>query len=230
MDLIYDSKPPATTATRRKISSRTIRTINGLTADVLEEHGIIEPAKNGGYICVFCANGAGRDGTGIHPSKKIEDWTCWQCFKCGKTFNNIQMFAKVYGMDTRSEFVPLVEKICADVGVQCEYEDFAAPSRKRRTKRKSAVTEPTSPAELELIHADLNVSDEPLHNLCKYGSNNNTWRGLPLELLLAHGCRYISNWTTPASRAAKTQSFATIIFGAAYSATESIRHGRTPIC
>lgn len=182
----------------KKISRKTIEEINRLSADTLEGHGVIERARNGGYICPNpdCQNGSGKDGTGISPNKKVEDFTCWTCYKCGRSFNNLRVFAWHYELDLKRDFNQLVEKICADFDISIEYEDFDAPKRKRRKKSKFAADDETIDKEqLKRIHEDLQASDEPLRNFCN--ANGGKWRGLPLELLLRHGCRYISDWKHP---------------------------------
>lgn len=196
----------ATGRTYKKISSRTVQAINRLTAKQLESQGVIVSARNGGFICPFCQNGSGRDATGIEPSKKIEDWTAWQCFRCGKTFNNIQLLAQVYGMDTRADFVPLVEKICVDFDIAIEYDSFDTPTYKRTRNKKKTKDEPIDEAELALIRQDLSVSDEPLRTMLEF-SPGKKFRGLPIEQWLKFGCRFISNWTPPSLRKVKQGTY-----------------------
>ena len=76
----------------KKFSKATIAAINQLPPDELESRGVLQKARYGS-ICPFCQNGAGHDGTGISPIKNREgEDTLYHCFKCGKTFNNLQIF------------------------------------------------------------------------------------------------------------------------------------------
>lgn len=184
----------------KKISRRTIETINRLTPEQLESRDAIARARNGGYLCPNpdCTNGTGKHGTGITPNPKVESHTSWHCFSCGKSFNNLQLLAWFYELDVRSNFAALVEKICADFDLALEYEDVATPKRKRRKKSKFAADdELVNNEQLKRIREDLQTSDEPLRRMCEFAKNGNTWRGLPLELLLRHGCRFIADWRHP---------------------------------
>lgn len=190
----------------KKISQRTIETINRLTPEQLESRDAIARARNGGYLCPNpdCTNGSGKHGTGVSPNKKVENYTSWHCFSCNASFNNLQLLAWFYEIDIRSNFAALVEKICTDFDIELEYDDFdGRPKRKRRKKfsKFEVDDEPVSKTELEIIHKDLKASDEPLRRMYHYRSDD--WRGLPLEILLRHGCRLINDWRPPSKRAQK---------------------------
>ena len=183
----------------KKISKSTIARLNNLSAEKLESHSIIEPAPHGGYICPECGNGSGRDGTGFDVNRKVEGWTSWHCHKCHTTFNNLQLLAKHYNLDIRSDFTQLVEKTCDDFHLPFDYDDFDAPKRHRR-KQKTKTADKPSKEELKFIHADLQADTQPLKNFCHFGYGDK-WRGLPTDLLLKFGCRHISDWQSPKSRA-----------------------------
>ena len=192
----------------KKISDDTIKAICKIDAEKLADKKIIQPAHVG-YICPHCSNGCGRDGTGITPTM-TDDFLKWWCPVCGDNFNNLRIFSEFYGLDLRSEFVPLVEKICADFDIDISYDEKDSPrtSRKRR-KKNTTKAEPVNPAELELIRADLNTSPDDLKWFVKIGCENEMWRGLPIDFLLKYGCRYVAKWIHPKIRVAKKTSIAT---------------------
>ena len=174
----------------KKISKAAIAAINRLSPDELESRGILEKTKYGS-ICPFCGNGSGSDGTGISPIKNREgEDTLYHCFKCGKTFNNLQIFRNHYDIDN---FAELVQKICADFDITLEYVDFDAPKGKRKKSKRRDET-PIDEKTLEFIREDLATSTDALK---KYMDAVKLWRGLPLEVLLKFNCRLIWQWVSP---------------------------------
>ncbi len=176
----------------KKFSKKTIDEINRLKPDELEKRGALQKARYG-HICPDCQNGAGEDGTGITPIKG-EESVVYHCFKCGRTFSNLQILKSHYDIEN---FAELVEKICADFDIAIEYSDFDAP-KGRRKQIKRHDEKPLDESELKFIKEDLETSSEPL---IKYLDAVKTWRGLPKEILLdKFNCRLIWQWTPPSSR------------------------------
>ena len=179
----------------KKFSKATIAVINQLTPDELEKRGVLQPAKYG-HICPYpdCQNGSGHDGTGVTPIKNREgeenSGVLYHCFKCGRTFNNLQILKSHYEIEN---FAELVEKICADFDIRLEYVDFDAPKGKRKKNSRRDET-PLDEATLNFIKEDLAVSTEPLK---KWLNAQKFWRGLPLDTLLKFHCRLILQWTAP---------------------------------
>ena len=176
----------------KKFSKATIAAINQISPDELERLGVLQKARYG-HICPYpdCQNGAGHDGTGVNPIKNREgEDTLYHCFKCGRTFNNLQTFKLHYEIDN---FAELIEKICADFDITLEYVDFDAPKGKRK-KSKRRDEEPIDDATLGFIKDDLATSTDALK---KYMDAVKTWRGLPIETLLKFNCRLIWQWTAP---------------------------------
>lgn len=193
----------------KKISERTLAEINQLKPEELCSHGVLTlvRGKSDEYICpnVDCANGSGSDATGI-KFKDFGSHVGGKCHRCGENFNPLKICAAAYGLSAQRDFQALVEKICADFGIALIYDDDTPI---QWTKKPPAqVAKPTiAPVELEFIHADLAAEDEPLKKFC--ADNGGAWRGLPADFLLQFGCKFIQNWTSPKSRAAKKSSTST---------------------
>lgn len=183
----------------KKFSTATLETINRLSPNELETHGIIQAARVSGYVCPLCSSGDGSHGTGMTQNPKIENHTSLHCFGCGKSFNTLQLCALHYGLEIRRDFPSLVEKICADFNIPIEYEEFSFHSSFRTSSRKPRKLPPLDPKELKNIQADLNASVDPLKTFMKYQPEQK-WRGFDLEFLLAHGCRLINDWFAPSLR------------------------------
>ena len=188
----------------KKFSTATLETINRLSSDELETHGIIQAARVSGYICPICSSGDGSNGTGMTQNPKIENHTSLHCFSCGKSFNPLQLCTLHYGLEIRRDFPALVEKICADFNIPIEYENFAFHSSVRSSSRKPRKLPPLDAKELKNIQTDLNASIEPLKTFMKYQPDQK-WRGFELEFLLAHSCRLINDWFAPSLRDTNNQ-------------------------
>ena len=180
-----------------KISKATIEAINNLSPAILEEHGIITPARVSGYLCPICSSGSGAHGTGMVHNTKIESHTSFTCFSGGHSFNVLKLCALHYGLDMRSDYPALVEKICTEFGIALEYDEFTMTGGKRTAKKQSKKRVKPSPAEIKNIQEDLTASPEPLKTFMKYEKK---WRGFDLDFLLEHGCRLINDWTHPKNR------------------------------
>ena len=181
----------------KRISKAVMKEISLLSSEQLEAHGVIISAKTSGYCCPMCGNGTGDSGTGVNPLVD-DNHVGWHCFKCGESFDNLAILAKHFGLDRKKDFMPLVEKICAEFNIKLEYEDFDAPKIERhklgKKKRKEEKIDETT---LRFIKADLN---QPTTTLEKLLGAIGTWRGLPLETLLKFNCRLDWQWTPPSSR------------------------------
>ena len=55
------------------------------------------------YVCPCCSNGAGAHGTGItvNPKSSLSHPT-YHCFKCGETFDNIELYREEFGLQDES--------------------------------------------------------------------------------------------------------------------------------
>ena len=208
------------------IPDSVIDEIKQIPPEVLESHLVISVAKaviNGKptYICPYCDNGTGKDGTGIQPNFIGNAWI-YHCFKCNETFNNIHLLAFHYNLDYHSDFQEICRRACNDFGIYLESNNtFNYPSnfqtdekinggqgRWTSTKKIDKVDELggcppfKTPEELELeskeiemIQADIAVARTNLKNLPL-----DARRGLTLETYEFFEAGFIPDWTSPTSR------------------------------
>ncbi len=179
------------------ISEDTIAKINQLEPDVLLAHGVISlvPRKCDEYVCPFCGNGGNgnHDATGIKPHVTMSH-VGWKCHRCGEKFDNIAIFAEHFGLSAKTDFTELCNKICDIINLPVSYN---VPNI---SQKKSDV----NPAELNFINQDLSISTDALKAFVD--AQGGAWRGLPLNVLVKFGCRYINAWTPPKARAAQKYS------------------------
>ena len=92
--------------------------INNISPADLEARGVITAAKakvNGEntYICPSCDNGTGDTGDGLAVKKYSWGYNL-KCFKCGKSFDNIDLLSMHYGLNARADFVEVCKRAAAD--------------------------------------------------------------------------------------------------------------------
>ena len=170
-----------------QIPESVVQQINSISPEDLATHGVISLAKMIGdqqsYVCPICDNGTGEDATGIVPTFNGSAWL-YHCFKCGASFNNIQLLALYYGLDSRTEFKEVCRRASAEFGIYIETTtepDFAETSEK--------------PQLLDVIRNDISFAQEHLEELPESAR-----RGLSLDILRHFGCGFIKDWTPAQSR------------------------------
>ena len=191
----------------KKISDATIDRLKSISPDELVAHSVIQTAPNhkagslNGYCCPLCHSGE-RSGTGAAEFDS-DNWL--YCHACNNTDNGghklsaIDLFAIARNMQ-HDGFGKIVRAMADEFGIRVEDEDFDMPITRRKNKLPppSPPKAPTDERELELIRADLSVSDESLKQFVE--SCGGKWRELPTELLAKFGCRYSEKWAPPKSR------------------------------
>lgn len=149
----------------------------------------IEKAKFG-FVCPFCHNGAGKNGTGIEP-KWLDNHYEWACFKCdpdnGKntaSYDNIDLIANFFHLDPKKDFLEIVSK-GSDL-----FLGYVPPDNHIYAKKKDS-----DEKQLPLIRADIQNAQNNLDNLPK-----DQRRGLSGKTLSHFGFGFLDNWAHPKCR------------------------------
>lgn len=194
----------------KKISDATIDALKAISPATLVNHGVIKTAPNysekyqRGYICPLCGSGE-RGGTGAGTFDANNKFYCHVCKNAdvgGHKLSPIDLYTIAHGLKGES-FGKIVREMATEFSVEISEENYNSPRKSRRrhqTPPPKPKAEPVNPAELELIRADLNASDEPLIKFVE--SCGGKWRGLPIDILIRHGFKFIAEWRTPKSRVA----------------------------
>lgn len=140
---IYDTTTPpksqiSDSEVLKFIDESTFDDIKSQTATLAER--FLTHSKDGNYICPFCGNGAGEDGTGI----KFNGETA-HCFVCNRGFNIIQAVQELYHCDFKEAV-----KLCAnEIHIDLKHSKKKSITRKKLTpdeelekKRRELLTPP----------------------------------------------------------------------------------------
>ena len=72
--------------------------LKGIAPEVLERHGFLIRSQDGKFVCPHCGNGSHDDGTGIDFIFQDGVYKS-HCFACDTDFDNIKIFAEVWGLN-----------------------------------------------------------------------------------------------------------------------------------
>lgn len=197
----------------KKLSERTIETLRAITPDELVAHNVISEAPNHkglfGYVCPMCGSGTGQNHNGRGDGGgSFDDDNQFYCHACGNEdvgrhkISTIDLFAISRNLQNEN-FGEQCRQMADEFNIPIDYDDDNTTRKTNKTSKKKVIEiKPpiVDTKELAIIRADLASSDEPLRDLFKYSCENNLWRGLPLELLLKFGCRFIAKWKRPSQR------------------------------
>ena len=195
----------------KKISDATIDRLKSMTPADLVSHRIIKTAPNfnshtqRGYACPLCGSG-GHDSQTSDGAGSFDSKSRFYCYACGNGEVNghklspIDLFAISRNLQHES-FGVIVREMCNEFGISVEEEKFDVPRRTRRKNQTPPPSPKTSPEELELIHADLSVSDDALKKFVD--EQGGKWRGFTADFLIRHGCKFVADWTSTTSRLEK---------------------------
>lgn len=205
------------------VTNNCVIEIKNLSADSLVGIGALRrvEGKDGEYVCPFCNNGGNgtKNPTGIKP-KDYYSHVGWKCHRCGEKFDNISILAAHYGLHYRNDFEEICRRACEDFGISFEVENYnmnrgdynmhkhqrkaIVPnsgntkliySSKADTSEPTSTTPPIKHSERGIIIEQLATDETALENFVN--SLGGYWRGLPLEILKKHNCRFIKNWLAP---------------------------------
>ena len=148
---------------------------------VLSNHGILQIAPDGNFVCPnkICRNGSGENGTGIQEHVEPNGVRTSHCMKCSKNFDNIKIFANYYGLDTQSDFIEIIRRGAREfLNIDTDFE--------RNFNNADEVT---------LILKDIVESQQNLFNFLE--NNGGSWRGLLPDTLIHFRCGFLEKWTHP---------------------------------
>lgn len=143
-----------------------------LDAEQLENRGIVHRARTSGYICPFCRDGTGRDGTGM-STKLLSGGQSWYCGKCAKAYDNLDLLAAHFGKDIQRDFREIIE-LGANL-FNLQHVDIT-----RQTVVKEVI-----PDKYKSFITNANAR---LKSFLK--QQGGTWRGLTFETLNRYLCGY----------------------------------------
>ena len=185
--------------------------VKRISATDLVNHGILQPArKSGGFVCPFCGNGTGEDGTGVDfKGEEHPDGTFgYHCFKCDEKFDNISILAEVWGLDQRQrdDFIEIMNRAANKFNIS-GLNISSNKNHSRRTPTTAATpakkqfnlkADTKDSEELKLIRDDVVNSQKNLSAFVE--SQGGKYRGLTLETLQHFHCGYIHDWFSPKKR------------------------------
>lgn len=144
---------------------------------------ILSPAKGGSWICPNpdCRDGSGSDGTGMTHYTKPDGTHEFYCGKCAKAYDNIDILAFYFGLDSNCQFRDIIER-------SASLFNLAALSSSR-SDFKPVEPKPGVPNKFKKLI--LNA-----HNRLKLFIDNlgGIWRGLTFDTLDKFYVGYTENW------------------------------------
>lgn len=139
----------------------------------LLNYGLLSPAKKSGYVCPYCSNGLGEDGTGV-TMELINDGYKGFCHKCGGYFDVFDLVSRRFNLDGRAQFGEIMRHA----------EEIFGDAPKVEVKK---------PPEKNLRDFTLLIKSSRA-NLEEFFKKSRYWRGLTIETLQKFGCGYLPEW------------------------------------
>lgn len=145
------------------------------TPEELATRGIIEPARKSGYVCPYCGNGTGDDGTGI-DMKEFADGYGGTCFKCQTGFDNVDLVAKKFNLDRKNDFKKILNA-WAEASTLPSLPEKSKPKAEKKIRRY----------EFLIRQAHKNLKDF-------VDSQGGSYRGLTFDTLDRFYCGFLPEW------------------------------------
>ncbi len=143
---------------------------------------LVTMLKENEIVCPFCGNGTGSDHTGVDVKKLDKGYKC-HCFKCGKTYDNLDIYAEYYGLDVVKNFKAIVDGALAAIA---EVPADAVPEYS------------VDVAKPKITKDYLNFINYARDNLKSFvDSHGGNWRGLTYETLKLFVVGYAPQFGTP---------------------------------
>ena len=163
--------------------------VNLISWAELESHGVLLRARKKGYVCPFCGNGSGEDGTGIEP-KKSPDHIGAKCQRCSEKIDNIKILAEYWHLDYKNDFLEILKR----AGKEFFNEGYKTKTAKPQNNLKDSSIKDLK----DMIISDISVAKENLREFIS--GQGGKYRGLTLETYEHFDCGYIPEWIHPKIR------------------------------
>lgn len=164
-----------------KISDKLIEQIKFLSPEQLEGKNIIQRARRSGYICPFCRDGSGKDGTGM-STKQLTNGQSFFCGKCQVAYDNIALLAAFFGKDSKRDFPTVIELTAGLFELGFVYDNNQGYTT---INKKSTYSAPIIPNKYKIVISDANAQLKEFINL-----QGGSWRGLTFDTLNKYFCGY----------------------------------------
>lgn len=205
----------------KKISKATIEQLKAIEPDTLVAHGIISEAPNHkgnyGYVCLLCGSGTGQNHNGRGDGGgSFDDDNQFFCHACQNEdvgrhkISTIDLFAISRHLQNEN-FAEQCRLMANEFNVPIEYDGENSPNKANRASSKIVPIKPPPVdqkklAEIELVRKDLYETPDSRLQTFVEKECGGSWRGFDADFLIAHGCKFIFDWTPPKSRLEKKYS------------------------
>lgn len=147
----------------------------------LLNYGLLSPARKSGFVCPYCSNGLGEDGTGVTMELLNDGWKGY-CHKCGGYFDVFDLVSRRFNLDGKAQFGEVMRRT----------QEIFDGNLKIAPKVEARKPPPKPPEKTPKDYTPmLKICGE---NLEKIFQKNRFWRGLTLETLKKFDCGYMSRW------------------------------------
>lgn len=144
-----------------------------LDSACLEHYGLLSRAKASGFVCPYCDNGLGEDGTGV-DFQLVNDGYKGYCHKCGQMFDVFDLIANRFKLDSKAQFGETMRRAKEIFGDEPQVEREKPPEKVPKNFER-------------LIKYSWSRLEE-------FFRKRRFWRGLSLETLKKFHCGYVPNW------------------------------------
>lgn len=161
--------------------------IKRILPETLISYNIIDTARKSGIVCPKCGNGTGKDGTGIKPSD-YKGYPSYYCYKCGTHFDNLDLIAKHFRLDVKSDFPKVLAEGATLLGGSAHFSSRPVRNPICVADKKESEDAPQDFSSF-IEEAFVNIENLP----------ESARRGLSLKTLEHFTCGFAPSWRHPKS-------------------------------
>lgn len=148
-----------------------------ISPESLLDYGLLARGKNSGYVCPFCGNGEGEDGTGA-DFNPCDDGYKGYCHRCSRYFDVFDLIGQRFSFTLPAQFNLAMNKAKEIFG---DAPKILPPTRPIKPREKP-------------VEDFTKLIQMSWQNLGKLFAENKTWRGLTRETMDRFGCGYLDDW------------------------------------